>query len=91
MVIRFLFTFSDFIGQVRFHAVRQFSAGQHHAVSAGFTFQPNICAQPDDLPGVTAAWMRFSQPDPVPEVKFLKHAAIITHVIISQFITTGWA
>lgn len=91
VVIGLGFVFRDRDRRVRLHAVSQFPTGQQHAVRTGFTLQTDIRAESHDLPGETAAWMGFTQPHAVTKVQIRKHAAIITHVIISKFSTTGWA
>lgn len=70
------------LGKYFLDPVVELAAGEQHPVTAGETFDPNIGAQANDLPFITATRVRLSQAQPVIKLKVREHVRIISHVII---------
>lgn len=60
-------------GQVGFHALGEFAAGEHYPVSAALAFQADVRTQADHGPFVRAAGMRLSQAQMVIQLQVGQH------------------
>jgi len=60
-------------GQDSLHTPRQDAPGEQHFTPADQALKPDICAQTDDFPFVSAARMRLAQTHPVVELQVRQH------------------
>jgi len=60
-------------GNDLFQSPGEFAPRQQDPPLAGAALQPNVGAEADDFPIVTAAWMRLPQADDGFQAKFWKH------------------
>jgi hypothetical protein len=66
-------------GEVGFEPFGKFTASQHYAPSATFTFKTDICAKTCDGPFIGTAWMLFAEAQVVVELEVGKHICIRNH------------
>ena len=80
----FLLILFCLFSEIDFQPFVEFTAGQHHAPSAAFTFEADIRAETCDRPFVGTAWMLLAQAQVVVKFEVRKHI----HRIISLVLQT---
>ena len=61
------------LGKIGLESFCKFTAGEHHASSTAFAFQPNIRAETDNGPFIRAAGMLFAQAQMIVQLKVWEH------------------